>query len=192
MRKQCPSCLSNKGISPLHRWGLLMRDKDDDVCPPFLPPNNSGNIIQGSPSFTLTALTECTTQSSKHSSDHNCLSALWVVKSLVWQWVSLSLNVHYYHSLSASLFPVDAPLRRSSITHTASTSYTISLEFSAWVGIKQRHTWQGKGRHRGSFESPPGLLGPFQQAAKCLKVPFSPVFFFGYLPNWHRRPSFCF
>lgn len=32
MRKQCPSCLSNKDVAPLDRWGLLMRDKD---CCPF-------------------------------------------------------------------------------------------------------------------------------------------------------------
>lgn len=88
MRKQCPSCLSNKSISPLHRWGLLMRDRDG--CLSTLPSSqqqrkhHSGKSVLHSDCSLL----------SKHNSKPSpvCLTAPWVVKSLVRQWLSLSLK----------------------------------------------------------------------------------------------------
>lgn len=114
------------------------------------------------------------------------------VHPLVSKHVSLSLNVHYYHSLSAPLSIVGAPFRRSCITHTANTSYTISSEFGAWVKHTLTYTrGRVKGRWRGSLECHPDLLGTFCLAAKCIKEQFpnNSVKFSSYFTKRTERTS---
>lgn len=144
MRKQCPSCLSNKGISPLHRLGLLMRDKDE--CPPFLPQNNRGNITQGSLSFTLTAL---------HELKKNHPTDLRAVKLLLRQLANVSLKsiiaFHCQHHCSQW------------IPHWLHLVLLILLTLPMlfpWVSQEatNTHTRREKGRWRGSPGSPPGLF----------------------------------
>lgn len=102
---------------------------DKDYCLSTLPSSQQQRKHHSGRS--ILHLDCCVWYTDQNTLQITAVRALWVVESLVWQRVSLSLNVHYYPSLSASLLPVDAPLRRSSITHTARTSYTISLKFSA-------------------------------------------------------------
>lgn len=62
MRKQCPFCLSNKCISPLHRWGLLMRDEDD--CLSALPSSQQQRKHRSGKSVLHS---DCTENCSKHN-----------------------------------------------------------------------------------------------------------------------------
>ena len=65
MRKQRPSCLSNKGISPLHRWGLLMRDKDD--CLSALPSSQQQRKHHSGKSVLHS---DCSLQSGQHTAQN--------------------------------------------------------------------------------------------------------------------------
>lgn len=102
-----------------------MRDKND--CLSALPSSKQQRKHHSGKSVLHC---DCSLKSVQHTQKLSCLTALQVVKSLCIAASEFVTKVHYYHSLSASLFPVDAPLNSSSISHTGSTSYTISLDFS--------------------------------------------------------------